>query len=173
MPCIHVLLALLAALLIGDLKAQESERVLAHRARVMITAFEQGILRPGFAADGVRLDNGKPTTLPIVGTGPVVTVEPTKLKESVGVIELNGKDLASLGATVFPQAFALLDRRFLYMRIIGAAALEELSGNNGGWRTLQPPWDGTGNQQKWALEAKRLWIRWYSNNVIKVPSRRF
>ena len=77
-------------------------------------------------------------------------------------MELNGKDLAALGVGVFPYAFALLDHKSAYMRIIGVAALNSISGFEPVWFYSISPWDANGDQTDWALEAKRTWIEWYS-----------
>ena len=167
MRLISLASVLLISLLIVDLTAEESAMKVASRAGMMIARFEQGRLRPGFASDGVRLDSRQPITAPTVGSGPLIAIEPTKHEEYVGVVELNGRDLAALGATVFPQAFALLDHEYNHMRIIGATALIELSGIDCGWQIMQSPWDDDGEPREWALKAKRSWIHWYSVSLSK------
>ena len=136
----------------------------ALKAGEMICRFERGELRPGYDAGGVRADKST-SRLPVIGMGSQVTIDPKHIEEYVGVVEINGKDLASLGFGVFPQAFALLDHKSTYMRIIGASALNSISGKNVLWYFLQPPWDSNGNQTVWALEAKKQWVEWYAFRI--------
>ena len=69
------------------------------KIREKIAKFEKGELRPGFRADGTRIDH-KPANKDlqvIISTGPEITVIPTNKVMRLGVVELNGIDLAKLG----------------------------------------------------------------------------
>ncbi len=136
---------------------------IALQAKEMIAQFEKGKLRPGYGIDGVRADQGSKG--PVICSGPMIKIEPTKSEEWAGVVMLNGKDLAALGFDVFPQAFALLDHQHGYMRLIGAAALNSLSGRKVIWGYLVSPWDDGGAQEEWAIKAKNEWTEWYANRL--------
>ena len=92
-------------------------------------------------------------------------IDPLNITASAPVVELNGKDLAELGIGIYPQAFALLDHKSTYMRIIGASALNSICGLKAEWSYLQSPWDSNGAQTDWALEAKRIWSSWYAERL--------
>lgn len=164
MKKLSIILALFPFLILTDIYAEENRMSVAQKASEMIARFEQGKLRPGFDAGGVRADKST-SGLPIISSGPLVMIDPVNVKENAPVVELNGKDLAELGFGIYPQAFALLDHKAAYMRIIGASALNSICGLKVEWIYLQSPWDSNGAQTEWALESKRIWISWYAERL--------
>jgi hypothetical protein len=164
MKTLRITLALFECLLLAVANAEESRMSVARNADEMIARFEQGKLRPGYDAGGVRADKST-SGMPIIIMGPLVMIEPTNVEESGGVVELNGEDLAVLGTGVFPYAFALLDHKCAYMRIIGVTALNSISGCKAVWFYSTSPWDTNGDQTDWALEAKKTWIEWYATRL--------
>jgi hypothetical protein len=157
-------LLFVTCLLAAVTQSEAGEMDISKRAVEMITHFERGALRPGYTLDGHRADSGK-STFPVMGMGPLMTIEPTESEEFAGVVELNGEDLAALGDGIFPFAFGLLDHKFAYMRTIGAAALNRLSKRNVRWFNFESPWESSGVQSDWALIAKKEWIDWYATKL--------
>lgn len=137
-------------------QAGNVEQEASEKARKMVARFEAGDLSEGFDIFGVRDGDG-----PKIGSGPGITIDPTGRFENMPVVALNGQDLGDLGREAFPEAFALLDHPYQYMRIVGSAALHRITGVDGKWDYYRSPWLEDGGQTAWAKNAKRLWMSWY------------